>query len=77
LAARSGRGPPAQASLLGPEFFDLARALPQLFVVTDCELLGVFLSSVIVRTKKFDCPDEMAVYANDAGSILCHSISPP
>jgi hypothetical protein len=63
--------------LLGPEFFDLARALPQLYLVSECELLGVFLSGVIVRTEKFDCPDEMPVYANDVGSILCHRISPP
>ena len=51
---------------------DFAVALPKLNLVAVNELLGIFLSGVIVGTKKLYRSDEVAVRANDVRPILCH-----
>ena len=52
-----------------------AVALPKFYVVTVNELLGVFLRGGVIGTKKLDRSDEVAVYANDIGSILRHLVA--
>jgi hypothetical protein len=46
-------------------------SLPKLYFVPVNELLGVFLSGVIVGTHKLDRSDKMTVPANDVRSVLC------
>jgi hypothetical protein len=50
-------------------------ALPKLYVMTAIELLRIFLSGVIVGTKKLDRSDETTVPANDVCSITLPSHS--
>jgi hypothetical protein len=47
-----------------------AAVLPELYVVTINQVLGVFLRGVIIGTEQFDCSDNASVHTNDIGSIL-------
>ena len=49
-----------------------AVALPKLDIVAVHQLLGGLLSGFIVRTDKFDCPEQVPIYPNGVRSIFSH-----
>ena len=54
------------------ESIDPSLALPKLDVITINELLGVFFRDLVIRTQQRDGPYELAIHADDVGSILWH-----
>ena len=51
---------------------DFALVLPKLYVMTINELTSVFYGGALIRATELDCPENVAILANDICSILCH-----